>query len=72
MADSGITFFLSEQHSTIRNPMGTNKVKAYYDEAYPPVPSKGTLYWRKNLLWQLVRFVVLNVKIMRVVVGGHS
>ena len=52
--------------------MGTNKVKAYYDEAYTPVPSKGTLYWRKNLLWQLVRFVVLNVKIMRIVVGGHS
>jgi len=49
-----------------------NKVKAYYDEAYPPVPSNGTLYWRKNLLWQLFRFVVLNVKIMRIVVGGHS
>jgi len=49
-----------------------NKVKAYYDEAYPPVPSKATLYWRKNLVWQLFRFVVLNVKIMRIVVGGHS
>ncbi len=52
--------------------MGTNKVKAYYDEAYPPVPSASTLYWRKNLLWQLVRFFVLNVKMLRIVVGGHS
>ncbi len=52
--------------------MSTNKVKAYYDEAYPPVPSKSTLYWRKNLLWQLIRFFVLNVKMLRIVVGGHS
>jgi hypothetical protein len=52
--------------------MSTNKVKAYYDEAYPPVPSEGTLYWRKNLLWQLVRFFVLNVKMLRIVAGGHS
>ena len=48
--------------------MGTNKVKAYYDEAYPPVPSKSTLYWRKNLVWQLIRFFVLNVKMLRI---GH-
>jgi len=52
--------------------MGTNQIKAYYDEAYPPLPSTATKYWRKNLWWQLVRFVVLNVKIMRIVVGGHS
>jgi hypothetical protein len=52
--------------------MGKNKVKAYYDEAYPPVPDKATLFWRKNLLWQFVRFIVLNLKIMRIVVGGHS
>lgn len=52
--------------------MGTNIVKAYYDEAYPPVPSKTTRFWRKNPFWQLFRFVVLNIKIMRIVVGGHS
>uniref|UniRef100_Q3AS79 Uncharacterized protein n=1 Tax=Chlorobium chlorochromatii (strain CaD3) TaxID=340177 RepID=Q3AS79_CHLCH len=49
-----------------------NRIKAYYDEAYPPVPSKRVLYWRKNLPWQIIRFFVLNFKIMRIVVGGHS
>ncbi|MEI8033616.1 MAG: hypothetical protein WCH05_09755 [Chlorobiaceae bacterium] len=52
--------------------MVTNKVKAYYDEAYPPVPSQTTLYWRKNFFWQVIRFFILNFKIMRIVVGGHS
>lgn len=52
--------------------MGTNKVKAYYDEAYPPVPSETTIFWRKFLPWQAIRFIILNIKIMRIVVGGHS
>ncbi len=71
MADSGITVIIC-QTLNYQKPMNTNKVKAYYDEAYPPVPSKTTLYWRKNLPWQLIRFVILNIKIMRIVVGGHS
>ena len=29
--------------------MGTNKVKAYYDEAYPPVPSKTTCHRQKGI-----------------------
>ena len=45
---------------------------AYSEESYPPMPTKGTLRWRKNILWQAWRFVVLNVKIMKIVVGGHS
>ena len=52
--------------------MSKNIVRGYYDESYPPVPTKTTQYWRKNLIWQLFRFVVLNLQIMRIVVGGHS
>ncbi len=52
--------------------MSTNKARAYYDEAYPPVPTKFTSFWRRCLLWQIVRFIVLNLKIMRIIVGGHS
>lgn len=44
----------------------------YSEEAYPPLPTRATRFWRKNKLWQLCRFVVLNAKIMRIVVGGHS
>ncbi len=52
--------------------MAKNIVRVYYDEAYPPLPTKATRYWRKNLLWQSFRFVLLNLKIMRIIVGGHS
>jgi hypothetical protein len=27
---------------------------------------------RGNIIWQAFRFVVLNLKIMRIIVGGHS
>jgi hypothetical protein len=49
-----------------------NIVRAYYNESYPPLPTKSTLYWRRNVLWQAWRFLVLNLKMMRIIVGGHS
>ncbi len=49
-----------------------NLVKGYKDEAYPPVPTSTTRFWRKFFPWQIVRFFVLNLKIMRIIVGGHS
>ena len=52
--------------------MNLNKVRAYYDEAYPPVPTRATRFWRRNIIWQLYRFFVLNLKMMRIIVGGHS
>ncbi len=52
--------------------MSNNKARAYYDEAYPPVPTKTTSFLRRCILWQIVRFIILNLKIMRIIVGGHS
>ena len=49
-----------------------SKARAYYDEAYPPMPTRSTRFWRKAYLWQIYRFFVLNWKIMRIVAGGHS
>ena len=34
---------------------------------YPPVPTEFTKKMRTNLLWQLFRFAVINVKILRMV-----
>ncbi len=48
------------------------KARAYYEEAYPPMPTNSTKIWRRLWIWQFYRFVVLNIKIMRIVVGGHS
>jgi hypothetical protein len=52
--------------------MKNRPVIPYSEEFYPPVPTKGTMFWRKFVPWQLIRFFVLNIKILRIVVGGHS
>jgi hypothetical protein len=52
--------------------MAKNIVRGYYEESYPPLPTKATKFWRKNLLKQTFRFLVLNLRIMRIIVGGHS
>ena len=40
--------------------------------SYPPYPTGTTRFWRKFFPWQVVRFFVLNLKIMRIIIGGHS
>lgn len=57
---------------TITMPTKANKVKGYYEEAYPPFPTKATSFFRRNIVFQFFRFIVLNLKIMRIIVGGHS
>ena len=47
-------------------------IRGYKDEFYPPFPTKRTLFWRTNFLYQLYKFFRLNFKIMRIVVKGHS
>lgn len=34
---------------------------------YPPVPTRSTVFWRTNPVWQLLRFVILNIKMLRMV-----
>ncbi len=46
-------------------------VIGYKDESYPPIPTKFTLWLRRNILVQLFRFIVINIKVMRIIVGGH-
>ncbi|MEI6901332.1 MAG: hypothetical protein WCL00_15760 [Bacteroidota bacterium] len=46
--------------------------KANKDEFYPPIPTSGTKYWRTNYIYQLFKFFKLNLKIMSIVVKGHS
>ncbi len=46
--------------------------KGYKDEFYPPIPTKTTLFFRRSFIYQIYRFFVLNLKIMRIVIGGHN
>lgn len=40
--------------------------KAPYQQAYyPPVPTGFTRYMRTSLIWQLFRFLVINVKMLQ-------
>ena len=44
----------------------------YSNHAYATRPSKMTLFWRRCLIKQIIQFFYMNLKIMRIVVGGHS
>jgi len=48
------------------------KFSNYSEESYPPIPTGPTRFFRTCIPYQMVRFLVLNLKIMRIVVGGHS
>jgi hypothetical protein len=52
--------------------MSKNIVRGYYEESYPPLPTKATKFWRRNIVKQVIRFFILNLRIMRIIVGGHS
>jgi len=51
--------------------MNTMK-KGYVQEHYAPMPTKATLFWRNFAPWQLIRFFILNLRILKIVVKGHS
>lgn len=42
----------------------TNK-EPYQQAYYPPMPTRWTRFMRTNVLWQAVRFVVINLKMLR-------
>ncbi|MCK9450779.1 MAG: hypothetical protein M0Q90_03745 [Bacteroidales bacterium] len=52
--------------------MKNRPVVPYSEESYPPMPTANTQFWRRFVPWQLIRFFVLNIKILRIVAGGHS
>lgn len=52
--------------------MDKSKPNMYYEEAYAAMPTGTTKFWRKNIFWQIIKFFILNIKMMRIVVGGHS
>jgi len=43
----------------------------YQQAYYPPVPTRFTKYMRTSIFWQLVRFVVINWKIGRLMLSSH-
>lgn len=48
----------------------TNR-EPYQQAYYPPSPTGLTRYMRTSLLWQTVRFVVINLKILKLMAKSH-
>ncbi len=44
----------------------------YSGQAYATRPSKWTMHWRRNFFYQIYQFFKLNLKIMLMVIRGHS
>jgi hypothetical protein len=49
-----------------------DKTIPYSEMSFATEPTGWTKFWRRSIILQLIRFFVLNLKIMRIVVGGHS
>lgn len=49
-----------------------NKTTPYSNVSYATEPTKWTKFWRTCILYQIIRFFVLNLKVMKIVIGGHS
>jgi hypothetical protein len=48
----------------------TNR-EPYQQAYYPPSPSAFTCHMRKSLIWQLFRFLVINLKILVLMTRSH-
>ncbi|MEI7677362.1 MAG: hypothetical protein WCJ03_11325 [Bacteroidales bacterium] len=48
------------------------KTTPYSAISYATEPTRMTKFWRTCIIYQAIRFVVLNLRIMRIVIGGHS
>ena len=45
--------------------------KPYAAAFFPPKPTKGTRFWRTFPPYQLLRFLVINIKMIRIITKGH-
>ncbi|MFM1930878.1 MAG: hypothetical protein RL226_181 [Bacteroidota bacterium] len=52
--------------------MKNERFQPYSEQSFATVPGKSTRFFRRFLPWQIYRFIVLNLKIMKIVIGGHS
>ncbi len=48
----------------------TNK-EPYQQAYYPPKPTRFTRYMRKFLPWQFIRFIVINLKMIKLMANSH-
>jgi len=47
------------------------KIKQYEQNDYTPVPGRLTLFLRKCLVWQIIQFVWINIKMTILILKSH-
>lgn len=60
----------SPDQAAASQPSPTNR-EPYQQAYYPPVPTGFTKHMRTNPLWQLIRFIIINWKIGRLMLSSH-
>lgn len=48
-----------------------NNSKPYEQAYYPPKPNRFTRFMRTCVIWQFIRFIVINIKMLKVVSKSH-
>ena len=46
--------------------------RGYTDFSYATIPGPAVRFFRRCIIWQAWRWLVLNIKILRIVAFGHS
>lgn len=47
------------------------KIEQYAQNDYTPVPTGFTVFMRTCVIWQFIRFIFINIKMIRVVSKSH-
>ncbi len=45
--------------------------RAYKQDYFPPIPTATTKFFRSCAIWQFFRFVIINLKMIKVVSKSH-
>ncbi len=49
-----------------------NSQKSYEQEYFSPKPTKFTKFLRRFFIWQIIRFIVINVKMTAMLLKSHA
>jgi len=50
----------------------TRITRGYTEFSYATIPTRFTKFMRRCIIWQAWRWLILNIKILRIVAFGHS
>jgi hypothetical protein len=55
----------------VSHTMPAKNKEPYQQAYYPPVPTAFTRYMRTSVIWQFIRFWIINFKIFKLLLKSH-